>query len=259
MLSSRAAADDTWKQTGRPAPQAEQVIGIVEDDARVRESLSRLFRSVGLQVHLFQSAGEFLDSQTQAIACLVVDIHLPGMRGLALQDALADARADIPIIFLTGHGDIVMFVKALKAGAVDFLEKPVRLQHLLDTVMAALDSHRRKRQREQAVDSVGSAFSSLTNREREVMRLVTAGLMNKQVAAKLGLADITVKIYRAQLMKKMKANSLADLVRMADLLELVPHPLRLHQAPTANSGSLRSLVLHDDAEDRRPCSSGAPS
>jgi FixJ family two-component response regulator len=191
----------------------------------VRQALDSLFRSVDHSVALFASAAEFLQhKRPDAAACLVLDIRLPGVSGLDFQDELHKAGILIPIIFMTGHGDIPMSVRAMKAGAVDFLAKPFRDQDMLDAVAAALRRDQLARDGEKSRRALREAFESLTAREREVMTLVTAGLMNKQVAGELRLSEITVKIHRSHAMQKMKAKSLADLVRMAECLEL--HPAR---------------------------------
>jgi len=193
------------------------VVFVVDDDASVRDALSSLFRSVGLKVDLFESAAEFLQHKlADAACCLVLDVRLPGMSGLEL----ARAKIQIPIIFMTGHGDIPMSVRAMKAGASDFLAKPFRDQDMLDAVATALERDRKEREGQRATATLRESYELLTTREREVMALVTAGLMNKQAAAELGLSEITVKIHRGQAMKKMNAKSLADLVRMAESLGL---------------------------------------
>jgi FixJ family two-component response regulator len=185
----------------------------------VRKSLSNLFRSVGLQVEVFGSAQELLRSKLpDAASCLVLDIRLPGVSGLDFQTELAQADIHIPIIFMTGHGDIPMTVKAMKAGAVDFLTKPFRDQDMLDAVAMAIERDRKRRESGKVVSDLQTLFESLSPREREVMALVSSGLMNKQVAAEMNLAEITVKIHRSHVMKKMGARSLADLVRMAEVL-----------------------------------------
>ena len=195
------------------------IVFVVDDDASLREALGRLFRSVGLRVETFASATELLQSKLPDTAsCLVLDIRLPGVSGLDFQAELAKAGIHIPIIFITGHGDIPMTVKAMKAGAVDFLTKPFRDQDLLDAVAMAIERDRKRREDERAVADLRAHFETLSPREREVMGLVTAGLMNKQIAAEIGLSEITVKIHRGHTMKKMGAKSLADLVRMAEVL-----------------------------------------
>jgi FixJ family two-component response regulator len=197
------------------------VVFVVDDDASVRDALSSLFRSVGLQVELFESAAEFIRHKLpDAACCLVLDVRLPGMSGLDFQAELAKAKIQIPIVFMTGHGDIPMSVRAMKAGASDFLAKPFRDQDMLDAVATALQRHRKERDSQRAAATLRESYELLTSREREVMALVTAGLMNKQAAAELGLSEITVKIHRGQVMRKMNAKSLADLVRMAESLGL---------------------------------------
>jgi FixJ family two-component response regulator len=194
---------------------------IIDDDEDMRGALGNLFRSVGHEVRLFGSATEFLqDAPSDAPGCLVLDVRLPGMSGLDFQNRLVAANAHIPIVFMTGHGDIPMSVRAMKAGAVDFLTKPFRDQDMLDAVTRAMEADRTRRSSQQASSGVRDSFARLSPREREVMTLVTRGLMNKQVAHELGLSEITVKLYRGQAMRKMGAGSLADLVRMAALLEL---------------------------------------
>jgi len=201
------------------ASAGEPVVLIVDDDPSMRRALTNLFQSVGLKVEAFSSAAEILEAKPPAVpSCLVLDIRLPGSSGLDLQADLAKANIHTPIIFITGHGDIPMTVRAMKSGAVDFLTKPVRDQDMLDAVQAAIERDRRRRDAEKSISGVRSRFEGLTARERDVLALVASGLMNKQVAAELGLAEITVKIYRGQIMRKMGAKSLADLVRMTDAL-----------------------------------------
>jgi FixJ family two-component response regulator len=199
--------------------EEQPIVLVVDDDAAVREALKSLFGSIGLEARLFASATEFLAAPLpEAPSCLVLDVRLPGISGLDFQAELAKAHSQIPIIFLTGHGDIPMSVRAMKAGAIEFLTKPFREQDLIDAAQLALERDRARRERDQAVAELRKDFATLTEREREVMALVTAGLMNKQIAAEMGLSEITVKVHRGHLTRKMKARSLADLVRMADLL-----------------------------------------
>jgi FixJ family two-component response regulator len=211
--------------TGRPkspddlASVAERIVFVIDDDIAMRATLSSLFRSIGLRVELFGSANEFAQIKMPDVAsCLVLDIRLPGVSGLDFQAKLAEADIHIPIIFMTGHGDIPMSVKAMKAGAIDFLTKPFRDQDMLDAVIRALERDQKRRDSEKAVSELRILFDSLTSREREVITLVAAGLMNKQIAAKLGITEITVKVHRGHMMQKMKARSLIDLLGMADLL-----------------------------------------
>jgi FixJ family two-component response regulator len=208
--------------THRPAPPpaaAEPVIFIVEDDESLRAALGSLFRSVGLKVEMFSSAAELLRSKFPDVeSCLVLDVRLPGLSGLDLQAELAKANIHIPIIFMTGHGDIPMSVQAMKAGAVDFLPKPFRDQDMLDAVAMALERNRQQRRAANQLSDLRACFETLTQREREVMSRVAAGLMNKQIAGELGISEITVKIHRGQVMRKMGARSLADLVKMAEVL-----------------------------------------
>ena len=198
---------------------------IVDDDSSVREALGSLFRSVGLHVELFGSALEFLQGNRADVpGCLVLDVRLPGLSGLDFQTQLAASGIHLPIIFMTGHGDIPMTVRAMKAGAVEFLTKPFREQDMLDAVAAAIECDTRRRRDAEAISTLKSLFSTLTPREREVLAHVTSGLMNKQIAAALGLSEITVKIHRGNLMRKMGAKSLADLVRKAEALGIATPP-----------------------------------
>jgi FixJ family two-component response regulator len=202
---------------GRPEPQP--IVFVIDDDASLREALSSLFRSVGLQVKTFASASEFLQFKLpDNPTCLVLDVRLPGLSGLDFQTELAKARVDIPIVFMTGHGDIPMTVRAMKAGAVEFLPKPFRDQDMLDAVQIGLERDRSRRKNAGDAAKLKASFDTLTSREQEIMGLVTAGLMNKQIAGELGVSEITVKVHRGNVMRKMGAKSLADLVRMADAL-----------------------------------------
>jgi FixJ family two-component response regulator len=194
----------------------ESVVFVVDDDTAVREALTSLFRAVDLRVEVFGSASEFLQSRLPNVAsCLVLDIRLPGVSGLEFQVALADAGIHVPIIFMTGHGDIPMSVQAMKAGAVDFLTKPFRQQEMLDAVSRALAVDRKRRADEQRVSELRLLYESLTAREREVIALVSSGLRNKRIAADLGVSEVTAKVHRVNVMRKMQARSLADLVKMA--------------------------------------------
>ena len=201
--------------------EAAPVVFVVDDDPSVRRAIKRLVESVGLQVELFGSAQEFLRSKRpNAPSCLVLDVRLPGISGLDFQRELADANIHIPIIFITAHGDIPMTVRAMKAGAVEFLTKPFRDQDLLDAVHVALERDRARRQREAEIAVLRDRFESLTPREREVLPWVVAGLVSKQIADAIGATEATVKVHRSQLMRKMGASSLADLVRMAEKMGL---------------------------------------
>jgi FixJ family two-component response regulator len=195
------------------------LVFIVEDDESMRRALSNLFQSVGLEVEVFGSASEMLRAGLPDVAsCLVLDVRLPGLSGLDFQTELAKANIHIPIIFMTGHGDIPMTVRAMKSGAVDFLTKPFRDQDMLDAVVTAIERDRKRREADKIVAHLQTLFETLTPREREILALVSSGLMNKQIAGELGLAEITVKIHRGHIMKKMEARSLADLVKKAETL-----------------------------------------
>lgn len=194
---------------------------VIDDDADIRSSLSSLFRSVGLPAMAFGSTAEFLQAPKPDVpSCLVLDVRLAGASGLDFQAELAKADMPLPIIFITGYGDIPMTVRAMKAGAVEFLTKPLREQELLDAVRLALDRDSARRDRDKVLKKLQSAYQTLTQREREVFPLVTSGLMNKQIGAKLGITEITVKVHRGNVMRKMDAKSHAELVRMADTLGL---------------------------------------
>ena len=197
------------------------VVFIVDDDASVRDALKRLIRSVGLRVELFGSAQEFLQrGRPDVPSCLVLDVRLPGIGGLDLQRQLADANVQTPIIFITAHGDIPMSVRAMKAGAVKFLTKPFRDQDLLDAIQIALERDRARLQREAEIAVLRERFESLTLREREVVAMVVSGMLNKQIAVEIGITENTVKVHRSRAMEKMQAQSLADLVKMVERLEI---------------------------------------
>ena len=207
------------KSSHEPAGTREPVVFVVEDDVSMRRALTNLFQSVGLEVQVFGSASEMLRNKLPDVAsCLVLDIRLPGLSGLDFQTELTRANIHIPIIFMTGHGDSPMSVRAMKGGAVDFLTKPFRDQDMLDAVVTAIERDRQRRETDKVIADLQALLETLTPREREILALVSSGLMNKQVAAELGLAEITVKIHRGHIMKKMGAKSLADLVRKAEML-----------------------------------------
>ncbi|TFZ00683.1 response regulator transcription factor [Ramlibacter henchirensis] len=197
------------------------VVYVVEDDPSMREAVQDLIASVGLEARGFASPREFLQSSRPDVpGCLVLDVRLPGSSGLAFQQELARAGVLLPVIFITGHGDIPMSVRAIKAGAVEFLTKPFRDQELLDSVHAAIERDRALRQDAAALEDLRQRFATLTPREREIMALVIVGRMNKQIAGELGVSEVTVKVHRGQIMRKMRAKSLPELVRMGDMLRL---------------------------------------
>ena len=201
--------------------KVEQIVYVVDDDVDVREGVSALLQSIGLKVVALSSTVEFLThKRSEEPSCLILDVRLPGLSGLDFQAELAKAQNEIPIIFITGHGDIPMSVKAMKAGAIEFLTKPFREQDILDAVRVALERDRARHDLQIQTQSLRSRYDSLSDRDQQVMRLVCAGLMNKQVAAEIGVSEVTVKVHRHNLMKKLDARSLADLVRMADALRI---------------------------------------
>jgi RNA polymerase sigma factor (sigma-70 family) len=196
------------------------VVFVVDDDPSVRRAIKRLIGSVGLQVELFASPQEFINRRPDAPSCLVLDIRLPGISGLDFQRELAHSGIHIPIIFITAHGDIPMTVRAMKAGAVEFLTKPFRDQDLLDAIQIALEMDRTRRQREAEIATLQVRFESLTPREREVAVMVVSGMLNKQIAARIGTTENTVKAHRSRVMEKMQAHSLAELVRTVERLRI---------------------------------------
>ncbi len=202
-----------------PPADEQPVVFVVDDDPSMRAALSDVMLSVGLQVQAFVSAREFMGSNLpDAPGCLVLDVRLPGQSGLDFQRTLVESGIELPVVFITGHGDVPMSVRAMKAGAVDFLIKPFRDQDLLDAVHAAIERDRARRQHVIGVADLEERYRSLTERERDIMALVVVGRLNKQIASELGLAEVTVKAHRSQLMHKMGAKSLPELVRMADRL-----------------------------------------
>jgi len=199
--------------------EVQPVVFVVDDDHSMRKALGSLIRSVGLEARLFSSAPEFLAVKLPyAPCCMILDVRLPGLSGLDFQVKLANAKIEIPIIFITGHGDIPMTVRAMKAGAVEFLTKPFRDQDLLDAIQVAIDRDKLRIENENMATMLRKRFETLTSREQEVMACVTGGLLNKQVAAEIGITENTVKVHRGNVTKKMGAKSLAELVRMADVL-----------------------------------------
>jgi len=202
-------------------PEPDAIVWVVDDDASVREALRSLIRSAGLRVETLASAQEFLARpRVEAPSCLVLDVRMPRLSGLDLQKRMAEISLQIPIVFITGHGDVPTSVRAMKAGAVEFLTKPFDDQDLLEAIQQAIKRDREARQRQAELGELRARYESLTPREREVMGRVVSGLLNKQVAAELGTSEITIKVHRAQVMHKMHAGSLADLVRMSEKLEI---------------------------------------
>jgi RNA polymerase sigma factor (sigma-70 family) len=198
-------------------PKGGPTVYVVDDDQDVREGLKVLFKSIGLRCEIFESTAEFLRTRRgDDVSCLILDVRLPGLSGLDFQAELSRAQIVMPIIFITGYGDIPMTVRAMKAGAVEFLTKPVREQDLLDAVRIALNRDSERRRENDKLRDIQTRYTKLSPREREIMALVCSGLMNKQVAAKMGVSEVTVKVHRHNLMKKLGAKSLAELVRMAD-------------------------------------------
>ena len=212
-----------WRPVTGTAVEPAATVVVIDDDAAVREAFDALLRSVGFAVRPFAAVDEFLAAaRAPGPCCIVLDVRLPGRSGLDLQRHLAAAEIPVPIVFVTGHGDVPMSVQAMKGGAVEFLTKPVRDQDLLDAVQAALERDRARLSQEQSLAELRARFGSLTAREREVMALVVAGRLNKQIAGDLGIGEVTVKVHRGQVMRKMRARSLPELARMADKLGVTP-------------------------------------
>jgi FixJ family two-component response regulator len=224
--SIRTCQREVWLATRRKNRNAmrehatsQPVVFVIDNDASVGVALKELFQSVRLPVELFPSASAFLENHQKDVpSCLVLDVRLPGMSGLKLQEELATAKIEMPLVFLTGHGDIPMAVRAMKAGAVDFLTKPFRNEDVLDAVYTALEQDRACREKTLWCSTLREKFDSLSAREQDVLARVTAGALNKQIAAELGVSEVTVKVHRANAVRKMRAKSLAELVRMSDAL-----------------------------------------
>jgi FixJ family two-component response regulator len=206
-------------------PEADACVVVIDDDSELRASLGRLMRSVGLRSEQFASIAEFLESEpADCPTCLILDVRLPGQSGLDFQRALTDAAVTLPIVFITGYGDIPMSVRAMKAGAIEFLTKPFRDQDLLDAVYAGLGKDRERRENQSVVSALRARFDLLTGRERAILAQVATGRLNKQIAADMGITETTVKVHRSNAMRKIKAASLAELCRMVDKLELTAEP-----------------------------------
>ncbi|CAH2395220.1 MULTISPECIES: response regulator transcription factor [Mesorhizobium] len=205
-----------------------EIVYIIDDDESVREGLCDLLRSVGLGVQTFTSSQEFLDSKRiDAPGCIILDVRLPGRSGLEFQSVLQNLNIQLPVIFISAHGDVPISVRAMKSGAIEFLTKPVREQELLDAVHAGIEQDRARRQEALSIAELRERYDSLTPREREIMNLVVTGRVNKQIAAQAGLSEVTVKVHRGHVMQKMRAKSLVDLVRMADSLGVTTTPTRM--------------------------------
>jgi FixJ family two-component response regulator len=223
----------------QPPTDTGSIVYVVDDDSELCEALSSLLRSVRLGTRIFGAANELLLTRLEdAPGCILLDVRLPGISGLDFHENLVKAGVPLPVVFMTGHGDIPMTVRAMKAGAADFLTKPFRDQDILDAVTRAVERDRLRREAATAETALRDLYNALTDRERQVLTLVTKGMMNKQVAAELGLSEITVKVYRGQLMKKMSARSLADLVRMSETLGL-------HRAAVRTAANIRMQRMYD--------------